>query len=131
MLHCVRVRRILIFGLALSLVGLGPVPLSACALLSSKLAECATPQTQSQCDKMNMHESGTHFVAAPDGSCCFAKAPLPVSQYKSSDLSLASAREVAPGPIGDAPHVQNMYPAVSVQDTSPPGLQSLLCTFLI
>jgi len=125
------VRRSLILALALSLVGLGPLPLSACALRSSKLAECATPQTQSECDKMNMNESGTRFVASPDRSCCFAKAPLPVSQYKSSDLALASAHAVVPDPIGIAPHVQNIYQAVSPHDTSPPGLQSLLCTFLI
>src|SRR2546422_6954026 len=39
-----------------SLVGLGTGPLSACALLTSQLAECATPQTQPQCDQMNMDE---------------------------------------------------------------------------
>src|SRR5947209_20330459 len=84
-------RRSLIFGLALSLVGLGTGPLSACALLTSKLAECATPQTRSQCDQMNMDESGTQLVTAPDTSCCFvSKAPIPELQYKATDLSLAA-----------------------------------------
>ena len=80
---------------------------------------------------MNMDESETHFVAVPHRSCCLAKAPIPVSQYKSFDLSLASARAAAPDPIEAAPQVQNIYLAVSFQDISPPGLQSLLCTFLI
>ncbi|HXJ05058.1 MAG TPA: hypothetical protein VNH65_08170 [Candidatus Acidoferrum sp.] len=124
-------RRSLILVLALSLLELGPVPLSACALVSSKLAECATPQTQDQCDKMDMDESGTHFAATPDTSCCLLKAPLPVSQYKSSDLSFPATLEVASAPIGIAPLVHNIYPAVSIQDISPPGRQSLLCTFLI
>src|SRR5215831_1286727 len=73
------VRRTLIAALALSLIGLGPVPASMCALFSSKLAECATPQTQSQCDKMNTEDSGPHFVPTPAKSCCFARAPLLMS----------------------------------------------------
>src|SRR2546426_12246744 len=89
------VRRSLIFGLALSLVGLGTGPLSACALLTSQLAECATPQTQPQCAQMNMDESGTPLAAAPDTSCCLAsKAPIPPLQSKATDLSLAAALPV-------------------------------------
>jgi len=125
------VRRMVIAALALSLIGLGPVPLSTCALLSSKLAECSTPQTQSPCDKMNTEEGGTHFVALPDSSCCFARAPLPVSRYEASGLSLPLATPAAFSPIGDAPRRQNAHPALINQDLSPPALQSLLCTFLI
>jgi hypothetical protein len=125
------VRRSLIFALALSLVGLGPVPLSACALLSSKLAECATPKTQSRCDQMNMDESGKQLIAASDTSCCFiSKAPIPQLQYKASDLSLAAPIAVL-DPTGDAPRIQFLLPVLTVQDLSPPSLQSLLCTFLI
>jgi hypothetical protein len=125
------VRRSLIFALALSLVGLGPVPLSACALLSSKLAECATPKTQSQCDQMNMDESGTQLVAASDTSCCFiSKAPIPQLQYKVSELSLAAAIAVLDS-TGDTPRIQLLPPVLMVQNLSPPSLQSLLCTFLI
>jgi hypothetical protein len=125
------VRRSLIFTLALSLVGLGPVPLSACALLSSKLAECATPKTQSRCDQMNMDESGTQLVTALDTSCCsISKAPIPQLQYKASDLSLAAPIAVLDS-TGDTPRIQRLPPAVIVHDLSPPSLQSLLCTFLI
>jgi hypothetical protein len=125
------VRRSLIFALALSLVGLGPVPLSACALLSSKLAECATPKTQSQCDQMNMDESGTQLVAASDTSCCFiSKAPIPQLQYKASDLSLAAPIAVL-DPTGDTPRIQLLPPVLIVGDLPPPTLRSLLCTFLI
>jgi len=124
-------RRILIFGLALSLLGLGPVPLSACALLSLKLAECATPKTQSQCEQMNMDESGTQLVAASDTSCCFvSKAPIPQLQYKASDLSLTASTAVL-DPTGDTPRIQRLLPVLIAQDISPPTIQSLLCTFLI
>jgi hypothetical protein len=125
------VRRSLTFALALSLVGLGPVPLSACALLSSKLAECATPKTQSRCDQMNMDESGTQLVATSDTSCCFiSKAPIPQLQYKASGLSLAAPIAI-PDPTPDTPRIQRVPPALIVQDLSPPTLQSLLCTLLI
>jgi hypothetical protein len=126
------VRRSLIFALALSLVGLGPASLSACALLSSKLTECATPKTQSQCDQMHMQECGTKFAAATDTPCCFtSNAPLLESQYKASDLSLTASPETVPDPMGDAPRVQQLPPVLLVQDFSPPQLQSLFCTFLI
>lgn len=125
------VRRSLIFALALSLVGLGPVPLSACAVLSSKLAECATPKTQSRCDQMNMDESGTQLVTASGTSCCFiSKAPIPQLQHKVSDLSLAAPIAVL-DPTGDTPRIQRLPPVLIVHDLSPPSLQSLLCTFLI
>src|SRR5713101_7310598 len=109
-------RRMLIFGLALSLAGLGPAPLSACALFSSKLAECATPKTQSQCDQMNMVESGTQLVAASDTSCCVvSKAPIPQLQYKASDLSLAAPITVL-DPAGDTPRTQRLLPIFIVRD---------------
>lgn len=125
------VRRSLIFALALSLLGLGPVPLSACALLSSKLAECATPKTQSQCDRMNMGENGTQLGALPDTSCCaVSKAPIPQLQSKIPEHSLAPSLAVLDA-TGDVSRIQRMLPVHIVQDLSPPSLQSLLCAFLI
>jgi hypothetical protein len=124
-------RGILIFGLALSLVGVGTGSLSACARFSSQLAECATPRTQSQCDQMKMDETGTQFVPASDTSCCFiSKAPIPQLQYKAPDLSLA-ARVAVLSPTTDTPRVQRLVPSRILQDLSPPSLQSLLCIFLI
>ena len=125
------VRRILIFALELSLVGLGTGPLSACALFSSQPAECATPKTQSQCDKMNMDESGTQLVAASDTSCCsISQAPIPQSQFRGSDVSLAAPATLL-DPTSDAPVVRPLRAIPVGQDLSPPALQSLLCTFLI
>jgi hypothetical protein len=125
------VRRLLVFALALTLIGLGPVPLSACALLTSKLAECAAPKTQSRCDQMNMDENGTHLVAAPDASCCMgSQAPIPQFQSKASALSVAAPIEVL-DLTGDTPRIQRLPRVLIVQDVSPPSVQSLLCTFLI
>jgi len=125
------VRRALIFGLALSLVGLGPVPLSACALLNLKPAECATPKTQSQCDQMKMDETGTQLVAASDVSCCLvSRAPIQQSQQKGPGFSLAVPIAVS-DPTSDTPRIHHLSPVHIVPDPSPPSLQPLLCTFLI
>ena len=125
------VQRPLILVLAVSLVGLGPVPLSACALLTSKLAECATPKAQSQCDQMNMNEIGTQLVAASDTSCCVvSNAPVPQLQYKASNLSLAAPIAVLDLTI-ETPHTRHLPLVLIVQDISPPSVQSLLCTLLI
>ncbi len=110
------------------------MPLSACALFSARPAECATPETQTRCDQMDMQQNGTQLAAASDTSCCFvskAPAPVPESQYKASDLSLASTATVVPDPLGNMPRVRHLQPVVLVQNLSPPRLQSILCTFLI
>ncbi len=108
------------------------MPLSACALLSSRLGECTTPKTQSRSSEMNMDAGGTQVFAAPDTSCCFvSKAPPPESQYQASDLSLTSTPRAVPDPMGEIPRVPHILPVVLVQNLSPPPLQSLLCTFLI
>lgn len=124
-------RRILSTALALSLIGLGPVPLSACALFSSKAAECATPQTDSQCTKMNTEESGPHFAAAQDQSCCLARAPLPLKQYKASALSVLAGPSAILDLVSAGRSTRDARPAPSNRDLSPPRIQSLLCTFLI
>src|SRR5713101_1698440 len=124
-------RRTLSLVIVLALAGLGPVPLSACALFSAQLAECATPKTQSRCDQMNMDESGTQLVAASDTSCCsISQAPIPQSQFKGSDLSLAGPIAVL-DPTGDTTRIQHLRPVLILHDLSPPSLQSLFCTFLI
>jgi hypothetical protein len=82
-------------------------------------------------DKMNMDESGIQIVAASDTSCCnVSRAPIPQFQSKATDLFLAARIEVL-DPTGDTPRIQQLPPALIVQDVSPPPLQSLLCTFLI
>jgi hypothetical protein len=107
------------------------VPLSACALLSSKSAECATPQTQSQCDKMSMYESGAQVVKAADTSCCFLSgAPIPQSQHKASQLSTKVVSAGLDRTI-DSPCIRAACPVPVAQSPSPPSFQSLHCTFLI
>ena len=132
MLQLQVVRRLFIFVLALSLAGMGSVPLSACAIVSSKMAECATPQTQSQCDQMGMDDGAATFAAPPSSSCCFlSAAPLPATLQKVSDLSVARAPIVVLGTAWKPQETQEQRPAQIEQALSPPSLQSVLCTFLI
>jgi hypothetical protein len=49
-----KMRRSLSFLIALGLVGLGPLPLAACALIYSQPGECATTRTETHCDQMGM-----------------------------------------------------------------------------
>ena len=107
------------------------MPLSACALVSSKMAECATPKTESRCDQMNMGECGIQLVAASETSCCvISKAPIPQLQPKESGISLAAPFAVLDR-TGDTLRIQQLPPVLIAQDVSPPSVQSLLCTFLI
>ena len=131
MLNCSLMKRLLLTALAVSLVGLGSSPLSICALLSSKAAECATPETESRCDRMDMASAGLKVGAAPNASCCaLSQAPLPASQQNPSPLSQLSVSTVIPESVLIAPFGQLKPPFDAARDLSPP-LQSFLCTFLI
>jgi hypothetical protein len=124
-------RRSLIFALALSLAGLGAMPISECAFLTSILAECATPQTQSQCDNMNLNNSDAPVLKASESSCCILSgAPIPQSQHKTFEFSAELATVGLDRPI-DSPRTQPLPPFSVVQNPSPPSFQSLHCTFLI
>lgn len=114
----------------LSLLGLGPVPLSACALMSAKSAECSAPQTQSLCENMASPGENFHFAAPWNASCCRTQAPVPVSKYDSpaSAVDIAAAR--SPASLHSPIHTA-VFPEFEFLDTSPPNLQSVLCTFLI
>ncbi len=124
-------RRVLILGLALSVVAAGLMPLSACALLCSRVAECAEATTQSPCDQMHPQSSGAQFSRGSDKSCCVtSQAPLPELQFKAAEV----------GPAVTIAAFQNTLAVSSarpygtllvVENPSPPSFQSLLCTFLI
>jgi hypothetical protein len=131
LLHCNLMRRVLILGLALSVFAAGLMPLSACALLSSRMAECAEAKAQSPCDEMHPHSAGTQISKGSDKSCCvISRAPFPELQFKGIEV----------GPAVAIPMPQLALPLPSakpysifpvVEDSSPPSFQSLLCTFLI
>lgn len=128
------VKRAVILGVVLSLAGLGPVPLSACALLSSRLAECATPATMSHCSHMGMHaDSGTTASAAPDRSCCkLSNAPAPARQQNSPQITLLPPSHIELLHATQEPSViLRTLPFEIAINPSPPPSQSLFCTFLI
>jgi hypothetical protein len=132
MLNCLLMRRLLLMGLTLSLIELGPVPLSACAFLSSKAAECSTPRTESRCNEMNLGDTVAKLLAAPNASCCdLSRAPVPESQQNASKTSLAVTTLVVPEVAWIAPPIRRDRLSYAAPDMSPALLQSFLCTFLI
>lgn len=125
-------RKVLILGLALSVFVAGPVPLSACAMLSSGAAECAQAMSQWPCHQMHAHNGGARFSGASDKSCCTtSQAPLPEMQYKAAEVSLAVTTVAATiNTLVVTPSNSSITLSV-VENPSPPSFQSLLCTFLI
>lgn len=118
----------LIVGLMIS----APGPMSLCALASHLVTECASPQTQSECDRMDMGTESTPSVTAPAASCCVAsRAPLPEVKNElsgptgESDLAAVTIR------AAELISFETKNHSAVPLDVSPPPLQPLLCTFLI
>ena len=131
LLHCKLMRRVLILGLALSVFAGGLMPLSTCALFSSRMAECAEAMTQSPCHQMDPCNTGTQFFKASDKSCCFtSQAPLPELQFKAAAVGPAHTVAVTQNTFA-VPSVARFNTLLLVENSSPPSFQSLLCTFLI
>ena len=126
------VKRLLISALVLGLAVVGSSPLSICALLSSAVSECASTETQSQCDKMDMGEHTAPTVASPNNSCCaISQAPLPESKTEVSKTSVKLELAAALTSATDVAHSGQVRPRSVPQELSPPPLRSLICTFLI
>jgi len=124
-------RRVLILGLALSVFVAGLVPLSACALFSSKMAECAEVKAQSPCEQMHPHTAGAQIFRGSDKSCCFAsQAPLPERQFERDALGPGVSVAVSHDALA-LPSTRTFSAPLLVEVSSPPSFQSLLCTFLI
>jgi hypothetical protein len=132
MLNYRLMRRLLIFGLGLGLIVTGLTPLSACALFAARPTECAQPATRSHCDQRPADDAATQSFTSPDRSCCVvSQAPLPELRFKVVEAAVA----VTPVVTAIARTVSGVSPAsalhVIVEESSPPSLQSLLCTLLI
>ncbi len=125
------VRRSLIFVMAMALTGLGPVPLSACAMFSGRMAECATPATAKTCDHMDMETSGSGPASPLNDSCCHLQSPGSVRQQNSSDFSLPAIPVKVLDAISTLAYPQRERSFEVLGDPSPPPLQSVLCIFLI
>src|SRR5690242_10126582 len=124
-------RRVLIFGLAFNVFATGLMPLSACALLSSKMAECTEATNPSPCDQMYAPSAGTQLSRGSDKSCCVvSQPPLPELQFKGVQVGPAGTIAVSQDTFA-VPSVRPYSTLLVVENSSPPSFQSLLCTFLI
>jgi hypothetical protein len=125
-------RRILSFFIAMGLVGLGPLPLSACALIYSQPSECATPKTETHCERMGMEQAEHPSVSPASKSCCvISEAPLPEAQSNAGELPATAGSALDSSAAPEIVRLENVRPLEALQDFSSPPLQTLLCTFLI
>jgi hypothetical protein len=131
LLDWMSMRRAFILGLALSVFSAGLMPLSVCALSSSRMAECAEATAPSPCDQMYSRSAETQVSKGSDKSCCFtSQAPLPELQFKGIEVGPALAITVSQNALA-IPIATGYSTLLVVEHPSPPSLQSLLCTFLI
>lgn len=125
-------RRILSFFIALGLVGLGPLPLSACALIYSQPSECATPQTETHCERMGMEQTERPSVLPASKTCCvISEAPVPEAQSNAGQLQVTAGSALDANSAPVIVRLESKQPVEALQDFSSPPLQPLLCTFLI
>jgi hypothetical protein len=131
LLNCYQMRRALILGLAFSILAVGLMPLSACALLTSKTAECAEATAQSPCDRMHPQSSGEQSFQNSSKSCCIiSQAPLPELQFKALAIGPAIVTDITPQ-LFAVPTAALYNSLLVIASPSPPASLSLLCTFLI
>lgn len=126
-------RRIFALMAAIGVAGLGPLQASACAMLHGQPSGCATAATKTDCERMGMKgtEKSTFTVSNPAKSCCaISQAPLPEAQTWAGSFAVAASPALASSVVAEAPLESTWSPDIA-WDSSPPPLQSLLCTFLI
>lgn len=132
--NCMKMRRILSSLIALGIASLGSVSASACALVHWHARECATRQTKADCERMNMNQADEPPVSVSHSSkncCAISEAPLPEAQSWAGSFAVAAPPALPSRVIAaPAPFDNTRSPNISL-DSSPPPLQSLLCTFLI
>jgi hypothetical protein len=125
-------RRWFILVMAVTLGGLGQVPLSASALFSSNRVGCTSPKIRVHCDKMNMDAGNSQLAAPEDTSCCFVSgSPAQELQFVVSTSPSATTPAATSVSAGDSPLVWTAPPDIPWHNFSPPASLSRLCTFLI
>ena len=125
--------RIFSLVIALGMAGLGPVPVSACAVLHSQASECATAQAKTDCERMGMdqaEELSVKVSAASKTCCAISEAPLPEARAWSGDLHVAAAPVAVSEVMAETAPDEDPGFSDRFTDVSPPPLQPLLCTFL-
>jgi hypothetical protein len=136
-------RRLLISMLCLSLAGLAPAPLSACAMLMASPTDCApapaeSAPTASHCEQA-VSAKGTNQdtlrANASELPCCTSKAaPVPdagAGLGKVNFTQASASPESGPQAIAGHALERPISQTDLEQFTSPPDRQPLLCTFLI
>ena len=125
-------KKVLTYTLILGFVVFGANPLSLCAMVSSTVSDCVSPETRPQCDQMGMGEHPVSTVTSRSIACCaVSQAPLPESKTEASKNTVKLESAAALTSATDAAKPEHVRIPSVPQELSPPPLRSLLCTFLI
>ncbi len=122
-------RRSIALVAAIAVVAMGPLPVSACALLSNLAAEC---QPEPECHSAPRQAADSELSAAEIQDCCvLSQAPaLPATDKGTAPVAafaLVPARESEVLPAADLKGFS--YTSLSI--VCPPDFQTLFCVFLI
>lgn len=129
-----KVRRIFALMVALGVASLGPLQASACAMLHGQPSGCANATTKTDCERMGMRgtEKPTFTVSNRAKSCCaISQAPLPEAQAWAGSFAVAALPALSTDVVVATQPIESACSPDIARDSSPPPLQSLLCTFLI
>ena len=122
--------------IVVSMAAVASTPVPACELFSSQGAECEAPQTQMQCDgmdlQMNVQDDVPHLSPPCQDACCITSQALrPEAQNKSDETLVLIARVSANAGANTLFIPKESIPVSQREEILPPRIQSLLCTFLI
>jgi hypothetical protein len=127
-------RRIFALMVAFGAASLGPLQASACSMLHGQPSGCANAATKTDCERMGMNrtEKATFTVSNSAKSCCaISHAPLPDARTLAGSFAVAVPPALATCAVVSAKLLESAWSPEIARDSSPPSLQSLLCTFLI
>jgi hypothetical protein len=124
-------RRLLSLTLALNLVVLVPVPLSACAVLAGLDGPCQCPMTM-QCGPTSQAATQS---SGPVISCLCIQTGEPFPQAIQSAVNpmpaLLALNFVSPAAPNQPASQAGFLATIASSDLAPPGGQARLCVFLI
>jgi hypothetical protein len=125
------VQRIIVAVLCLGLLASGSGSIFSCDLFAAQTGLCERGSVSPDCVCPESSSQPAKLVSSADTACCtITQAPPPESSINFTASASGTAlleTEFHLAPLRAAEHVRSASPRI----TSPPGLQQLLCVFLI
>lgn len=124
-------RSSLILALALSLACLSVAPDVLCSEVRPVSAQCECCRGMTMPAGMQMRQGSSSPATNCKMACTLLEAPIQVSPHDGAGLAVPQVAALAIHAPDLATFTSTVLPPPLVQDTSPPPLRFLLCTFRI